>query len=260
MWLDRIHLPCGTSLRAFIAGILIPGYAFQLRRERLVARVVMAAYAMLGLVFLIWIGYPVANYAFGLMLSLHVTSIIYLCSPWLSGVSLPFRLLAGVAVLIVVGGLVYSPMLSQIQNRWLMPMRVNGEVVVVQTFSSAQSVRRGDWVAYSIAAEGQRGMVLRAGFGIRPVMAVSGDRVRFTSGAYEVNGVSHPRSPHMPSSGEIVVPENHWFIWPDLAISYRGNVAPADVDSIMLGIASIRNSQFVGKPLQRWFWRRQKLE
>ena len=52
------------------------------------------------------------------------------------------------------------------------------------------------------------------GFG--PVLAVPGDRVEFSTKAFSVNGVPQPLLPHMPAGGKLVVPENHWFIWPNL--------------------------------------------
>jgi hypothetical protein len=260
VWLDRIHLPEGISSWSFIAALLLPGLAFWVRCERLIGGAVMGVYALLALVFVIWLGYPAANIAFGLMLSLHATSILFLCSPWLAEARLVFRLLIGLGVLVAVGGLLYAPLRVHGLERWLMPLRVNGRVVIVQTFSSAQSVQRGDWIAYRIEGAGGYGWRMQSGFGLRPVLAAAGDRVRFTTNRIEVNGVPHPRQPHMPVEGGFVVPENHWFIWPELAINLQGNGAVATADAAMLGLSNVAQAQFVGKPLHRWLWRRQILQ
>jgi hypothetical protein len=256
-WLDRIHLPSGISLVAFAAALFVPGLAFWLRRERLIAWVVIAAYGLLALVFVAWLGHVLANIAFGLMLALHATSIMFLLGPWLVAARFLFRLLTGIIVLVVVGGLLYAPLRSRTEERWLMPLRVDGRVIIVQAFSPALTVKRGDWVAYRIDRDGAQGLQVRAGFGLRPVLAMPGDRVRFTPTTYEINGATRPRLEHMPVRGEYVVPENCWFIWPDLAIKLQGNASITTAEAALLELAWVEQSQFVGKPFQRWFWRRQ---
>lgn len=258
-WLDRIHLPDAVSTGGFVAALLVPGLAFRLRRERVIAQAVMAAYALLAAVFVIWLGYPAGNIAFGLMLSLHASSILFLCSPWLARARFIFRLLFGVAVLVVVGMLFYAPIRRQIENHWLMPLRLHGRVVIVQTFSPAAAVARGDWVAYRMEGLSMPGLFMRDSLGLRPVLGFPGDHIRFTPTACEVNGVSTPRLPQMPGSGESVVPENHWFIWPELAITVRGNAAATTAEAAFLRMSDVDQTQFVGKPLRRWFWRRQLL-
>jgi hypothetical protein len=61
----------------------------------------------------------------------------------------------------------------------------------------------------------------------------------------------------MPQGGELVVPENHWFVWPELAINVHGNVGEGPISATMLQLAIISESEFIGKPFKRWFWRRQ---
>jgi hypothetical protein len=63
----------------------------------------------------------------------------------------------------------------------------------------------------------------------------------------------------MPVSGMVIVPGNHWFIWPDLAISGHGNIGEAAITDAMLRMADVSEEQFVGKPFKRWFWRQQFL-
>ena len=257
MWLDRLHLPAGTSPRDIAFGLAIPGYAFVARGERLIGRVVMIAYGLLMAVFIVWLGYPVATMGFGLMLSLHVSSVIFLLNPWLVEARLAFRLVTGLALLVIIGGCLYAPIRQQLETRWLLPLRVSEHVVIVQTFSPAATVKRGDWVAYTYENDRGTGLYARAGLGLQPILAVAGDRVRFKPDTFEVNGVSSPRRAHMPTTGEVMVPEKNWFIWPEFAISNRGNVAEAALSATMLRMAVVPDVQFVGKPFKRWFWRRQ---
>jgi hypothetical protein len=100
---------------------------------------------------------------------------------------------------------------------------------------------------------------VQSGMGLARVLAVAGDRVVFSTGTFSVNGQGQPDLPHMPSDGEWVVPENHWFIWPNLDISGHGNVAEARISSSMMNLANVSEDQFFGKPLARWFWRKQIL-
>jgi hypothetical protein len=61
----------------------------------------------------------------------------------------------------------------------------------------------------------------------------------------------------MPTSGEVAVPEKHWFVWPELDISVHGNVSEASISAMMLQSATVSESEFIGKPFKHWFWRRQ---
>src|SRR5262245_28830377 len=72
LWLDRLPLPAGITLRAFILGLLAPGLAFCVRGEKLIGRVALAVSGVLAVTFVAFLGYPLANLAFGLLLSVHV--------------------------------------------------------------------------------------------------------------------------------------------------------------------------------------------
>ena len=197
--------------------------------------------------------------AFGLLLSLHVTSILFLFSPWLAEVRLPFRMGYGMGLLALIGLGVYGPLRDQLQEHWWMPLRVNGRVVVVQRWSSARSVHRGEWIAYSISGGSSLGIAVGDGFGLGPVLAVSGDRIRFSTNGFEINGVHQAPLPHMPVAAEFVVLKKHWFLWPELDISGHGNMAELNLAGAMLQLAIVSETQLVGKPYRHWFGRRQTL-
>lgn len=262
--LDRIQLPKGITVWGFAGSFLVPGLGFYLRGPRLWGKLAFAACGVLFLAFIVWLGHPLGNYAFGLLLSIHVTGFVYYCSPLLANTEFSSRLLFTIVVLIALGGLVYSPLRRAIQEHWLMPLRVNGQVVVVQRQASADTVRRGDWIAYRlsgtvISVHGYQNPIDHSGVGFGQVLATGGDRVGFLTNAFAVNGIPHPLLPHMPVSGTLTVPQNHWFLWPDFAISGHGDIGEAAISAAMLERADVSEDQLVGKPFKRWFWRQQTL-
>lgn len=263
LFLDRIQIPRGVTVFGLAGSFLIPGLGIYLRRSRLWGLIAFAVCGLLFLQFMMWLGYPFGNYAFGLLLSIHATGFVYYCSPLLAGAQFHSRLLFTVAVLVAVGGFIYAPLRHGIQERWLTPLRVGERVIVVQKWASANTIRRGDWVAYTLS-----GYVIsihgnqyagESGMGLGPVLAMAGDRVVFSANVFTVNGVPHPLLPHMPSFGALTVAENHWFIWPDFAINGHGNISEASISAAMLQRADVSESQFAGKPFKRWFWRQQSL-
>lgn len=260
--LDRLNLPKDISLGGLAGSFLVPGLAVYLRGPRLWGKAALTACALLFLFFIVWLGHPFGNFAFGLILSIHASGFVYYCSPFLINERLRFRLVFTVLTLIGLGLCLYLPLRSAIQNHALTPLRVNGQVVVVGKFSSAHSVKRGDWIAYTLSGymisnHGYESDEGRAGMGFGPVLAASGDLVEFSASSFAVNGVSRTNLPHMPVAGTLTLPENHWFIWPSYSISGQGN--ESQISARMLQMADVSADQFIGKPLTRWFWRKQIL-
>ncbi|HEY1718684.1 MAG TPA: hypothetical protein VGH42_10400 [Verrucomicrobiae bacterium] len=258
--LDRIRLPNEITVGGLVGGVLVPGLAVYLRGPRLYGKAALAACALLFLCFIVWLGYPVGNYAFGLLLSIHVTGLVYYCSPWLNHEPFQSRILFTIGAMLVLGLFLYTPL----RTHWLLPLRVNGHAVIVEKFVPAHDIKRGDRVAYRLSGyyfsnHRGNGVLNRTSLGLGPVLAMAGDRVEFSTNSFTVNGVPQPLLPHMPTSGNWLVPENHWFIWPNIAISGNWNVGEADISSAMLQMANVPEKQFVGKPFKHWFWRQQIL-
>jgi hypothetical protein len=216
---------------------------------------------MAGLVFIVALGYLAGSIGFGLMISAQATSLLFLEGLWLG--SSPFRgkMVAAVCTLLAVfAG--YSQLLAFVQHHWLMPLRVGNRVMIVRNSIRASAIQRGDWVAYEIsearAAAAHIGAVhLRSGFGLDPVLALPGDRVRFAQGELFVNGHPLPTSYQMPADGELVVPEHVWFIWPRFEVNLHGNVAGADIAAALFQIALVPENQIVGQAYKHWFGRTQ---
>jgi hypothetical protein len=260
--LDRIELPEEITAVGLALGFLIPGLAVYLRGPRRWGEIALSACAVMFLLFIVWLGYPVGNYAFGLMLSIHASGFVYYCTPVVRDADFWRRMLFTVAVLAGLGLVLYAPIRNEIQNRWLTPLRVNGNVVIVMQSASAGAVKRGDWVAYNLSGSSEYGddslIRFQTGVGFGPVLAIEGDLVAFSTNRFCVNGVSRPLLPHMPKSGELTVPKSNWFIWPSYSIRGIGN--EDRVSSRMLQVATVPEDQFIGRPLKRWLWRKQILQ
>jgi hypothetical protein len=95
------------------------------------------------------------------------------------------------------------------------------------------------------------------GFFLDQILAEPGDVVRFGRGNFHVNGVSKRIQMHMPNDGGIHLAENQWFIWPKFDIN--GNAPELEVTRALQNYSIITQKEIIGKPLQRWFWRKQKL-
>ncbi len=264
---DRLALPSEMNVAELIASLLVPGLAVYFRAPRLLGKVALFLAGLLLLVFTIWLGYGVGNLAFGMLLSLHVSGFVYYCTP-LFRESLGHRLLFTLATLAVLSLLVYLPAQNIVQSYLLTPLQVNGHVVVVRHIASTRSIQTGDLVAYNISTDHEyeeggvyvfSGIGFHPGIAFGPVLALPGDRIEFFADTFSVNGVSQPRLPHMPVTGSYLVPEKEWFIWPNLAIHARENVAEERLSSTLLHMALVTEEQLVGEPFQRWFWRQQIL-
>jgi len=261
---ERIHLPVGLTVQKFILSMLLPGYAFSADGRPKLGWIFLGVYFYAAALFVVALGYQLGSLGYGLMISAHASSIIYLQTRWLrDGCRFSLRLALAGCTLLLVWGAIYRPVVNFAQDHWIMPLRTRGHVIIVQRLSPPDQIRRGDWVMCSFQpnALGQPhnggAVQLQAGISCGPVLAVGGDRVEFSSQAFLVNGVAHPLRPHMPLAGELVVPEKHWFVWPELDISGRGEVEEDRIAAVMLQAAVISQAEYVGKPFKHWFWRRQ---
>ena len=265
--LEKIHLPAGFNLQQIIMGVIVPSYAFFANGRRVLGWSVAGIYAASLILFIVALGFQIGSVGYGLMISAHASSIIFLEGFWLrAGCNFGLRLVLAVLTLFVVWVAAYAPLVGYVENHFIMPVNMRGNVVIVQHLTPPKDISRGDCVLYrlrdSSIGDGHRqggAAYVRAGFGWGPVIAVAGDRVTFSTNSFAVNGAAHALLPHMPTSGEVVVPEKHWFIWPELAISNYGNVSEANLSALMLQMATVSETAFVGKSFKHWFGRRQEI-
>jgi hypothetical protein len=263
--LEKIHLPRGYSFVQFVASLLLPGYALIVDGREILGRAFMGAYFFAALVFAVALGYQLGNVGYGLMISAHASSLIFLESRALRNYSFRLRFGLAIVTLLALWLGVYSPVVDFAQRHWLMPLRVRGQVVIVRRGVSTGHIQRGDRIMYRLpeaetgAPHGGGAVWLRGGYGFGPVLALAGDRLEFSTNSYSVNGVTHPLLPYMPHGGELTITEKQWFVWPEFDINMRGNVNEANITAVMFQVATVSETQFVGKPFQHWFGRRQIL-
>jgi hypothetical protein len=261
LWLDRVQvrLPGNMTFVGAAASFLVPGMGLYLRRPRIWGYAAWLGYALMLLLFIAAFGYPLGNFALGLLISIHVTGFVFYCKPFWQQAELQSRLAFVLLGLLAIGLLIYLPLRMVILHRWWLPLRLNDQVVVVERQFPTNAIQRGDWVAYRFGGNGAlpHGVWIRSGINLGQVLALAGDSVKFSTNGCAVNGTLYPLRPYMPHDGELTVPENHWFIWPDVGIRVRDNRGMAT--SVMLQVANVPRTQYMGKPFDRWLWRRQKL-
>lgn len=266
--LERIHLPAGFNIQQFLLSLLVPAYAFFANGRRTLGWAFAGVYIFSAVLFVVALGYQLGSLGYGLMISVHASSIIFLEGYWLrEGCRFGLRIALAVITLLAVWLAVYLPAVHFTEAHFIMPLRMHGNVVIVQRLTPPVRIQRGDWIMYSLRehsvgdAHREGGAAwLRAGYSWGPVLAVTGDRVAFSTNSFSVNGVEHPLLPHMPTSGELVLPEKNWFVWPELAISGHGNVSEVTLSALMLEMATVSEVTYVGKPFKHWFGRKQILQ
>ncbi len=225
--LDGIRLPKEITIGGIIWGFLIPGLAIYIRSPRFWGTIALSACALLCLLFIVWLGYPFGNIAFGLMLSIHASGFVYYCGPYLLRRSFSHRIIFTLLVLMGIGLGFYLPMQHTIQTHWLIPLRNGNQVIIVSIQHEPVSLKLGDWAAFST----DHNLL----FG--PIVGLGGDRV-----------------------DSVTVPENHWLIRTQIARRYyhHGSFAGGSSD-IIEQLTIVSAEEFVGKPFKRWFWRKQIL-
>jgi hypothetical protein len=259
--LETLRLPGGLSIGSFMLSLILPSYAFFALGRELLGRVLVAAYGVAALVFLAALGFRAGGLAYGVLIGIHVTSVVFLEGGWLRESRFRLRIALALGTLISVWGLIYAPLMSLVERHWLLPIRLGERVLIIHRGVAPESLRRGDWVAYEFSGNDLGGhgaaVYLTSGLGVDPVLALPGDRVQFTPQAVLVNGEALPRVPHMPTEGDLVVPEKVWFIWPTLAIHMRGGVPEGNISALMQSTAMVGQDHILGRPFKHWFGRRQ---
>lgn len=245
-------------LREWFLGLACPGYAFTVLGWKKLGKAIRWGYLLLLLLFVVTLGYPVSNLAFGLMLAAHATSVLQLLFHGMRPLGFLTRGVLALFSLFALYFLVYEPALSGLTNHWAMPLILDGRVLVIDPRVSAAAVRPGDLVAYRFGQTVGTGYYFRGGFGIDKVLAGPGDEVVFLPGQYQVNGKNRAPLPRMPVEGRVLIPEKQWLIWPRVdMVQTHGN--PTNLAAILLQAALVPEGQLVGKPYGHWFGRRQLL-
>jgi len=255
--LDHIQLPSGVSIGAAVAAVLFPGVGFYVCWPRVWGKAAIALSVVLLFIQIAWLGTQQATVAFGLLLSVHASGLALFCDRVLPAPTFRARLILAAALLAFVALCLYLPGRRLVQNHLFFPLRINERVIIVRREAPSIALHRGDMVAYSLEGFSEHALVVRAGFGLGPLLAMPGDQIRFTKTTFEVNGIAQPRLALMPEAGEWIVPQKHWFVWPTFGMFGHGHPADATLSETMLSLGTISERQFLGRPLRRWLWRPQ---
>lgn len=254
--LDRLRLPASTTIGRTFLALLVPGLSFYYLGPRLVARIIWLSLPWLVLTFLAGLGTPIGEFAFALVIGAHVASVSHLIRPLMSRHAVWQQMMLGLLLFLAVSLVVYLPIRNQFHAHIAMPLAVGGGTIIVNPRASAAEVQVGDVVAYRIHAMQRQAVIVREGFGVRPVWGLPGDRVQFGDGFCSVNGVLHPLDASSAAGGTMIVPEDCWFIWPDLSKVNPG-VAPDEVQAMVHQLSVVPRADFVGRRYAWWFFRPQ---
>jgi hypothetical protein len=256
--LRRLASELPTAKAFFVATIcvLTPGLAFYFNGWRKVGSSILAGCVVALMLFFVCMGYAIADWAYMAVLSAHVASISQLIQRQIGRERFVIQCVAGAILFGAISQLVYVPARDWIYSNVALPLRTSNGVVIVKPSANPDKVTRSCWVAYRFEGRYENGIALKSGYGLGPVLAVPGSRVKFGTQRFEVDGVSHPNLTHMPVTGEVAVPKNYWFIWPDLHIGGNG-IAVSVLAGEMQRLAMVEHGSFVGRPYNRWFFRKQ---
>ncbi|HET7625676.1 MAG TPA: hypothetical protein VFM25_10475 [Verrucomicrobiae bacterium] len=256
--LDRIHLPDGISFTRFLLSLVIPGFSFFARGQRIFGWAFLGAYGVAVIIFFGALGYGIANVAFGLMISIHASSIVYMEFSWVRERSvLGYRIFVALGTALIVWLAAYAPLVNYLGTHWLMPLRTPRGVVVVNLRAAPRHVARGDWIAYRVGQFQSGEVIVRAGFAVEKVLGLTGDHIQFSVNSMRINNAIFPRPANTPADGEWIVPEKCWFILPNLAQSGHGRAAQIHLMQAMQANGMVSESDWIGKPFARWFGRKQ---
>jgi hypothetical protein len=251
----RFDLPLPATEWRHVWCLLLPGYSFRDAGWPRLGRYILYLWIIALLLFLGCLGYAPANWAFAVMLSLHVTSVMYLVNRTSPEMSIWRRLVVGLAALFLIGQVLYG-----IPLRWtILPLQHGGDVFVVYRMPAWAAVKRGELVAYH--TQGAYGTVrVHDGYVLSRVLARPGDTVTFDNANFRVNdGPATQRLDWMPRAGSVTLAENRWLIWPELDTLRHVNVTEDQIARAVLHVAEVRRAEIIGKPFRRWFWREQTL-
>ena len=255
------EIPQGTGRT--LLGCIVPGYSFRTSGWPTVARIIGIVYTLLAIIYIGALGFWLSGASLGLMIALHTISMIVAFRTLTDEKELAARVRFALLALLL-AGLMYFVAQSFI-GRVITPLRYDGKVYVVNGLTSAKDVKKGQTVAYHMngtqqtfeTAEAHGVVWVQSGYGFGKVLGVPGDRIEFTKKALLVNGVAHPRQARMPEQGERIVPEKQWFIWPEFAITVRGDAAGIQANVLVSRMGMVDQQDFRGEVFRHWFWRKQ---
>jgi signal peptidase I len=252
------RLPPWRTVFRWLAGFFIPGLVFYWEGRPLIAKWILRGCAVAAVVFVVFLGRLPADIAFFLLIGAQVVSATHQVRPVVWGSRVPLQMVFSVVLFVALTQWLYLPARDLFYRGVALPLQVEERVVIVNPRASRIGVKRGDLVAYRIIGYAEHGVVVRDGFGLQPVLGLPGDVIEYGPAGLKVNGRTSPSLPHMSQPGGLAVPENHWFIWPQLHTGGYGNNEAYQADAYR-NLALVNQENFVGRSYRWWFFWKQTL-
>ena len=245
--------PIGLTWRN-VTVVLVPIFAwFVLGRSRF-ALCAAAAYAASAVAAILCLGWTAAGWAVGVMFSLHglgIAEYFYSGKLW----PRPDHRVARYVGVVLILALVYSVGSPRLIGPFVVPLQTERGVLLINVWTPPDAAARDEILAFRAREWRSSNFVARGGTHLGVVFGKSGDVIAFHADTFSVNGRSHPRRPFMPRGGELTVPAQHTFTWPlDLRREARNENEARD---FARKAALVPDSDLVGRPFRRWFFRTQ---
>ncbi len=258
---DRFRTPGRIPLSGFLLGLAIPGHAFLSMRLPTYGWAVLLGWLGLAFACLAGLGTVWSGVGIGLLIFFHASSILFLIRPWFRDTSLWARLAISLFTAVALIQFVYIPVQHVAERFFCLPLQYAGRPIVVHPWGIPAKPRPGDWVAYRIEAGRFDAPNIRVheGYGLGPILAVAGDTIEFGPDTVRVNGLISTHRDNMPTSGQLRLPRERCFIWPELRQVQRRGVAESSVKGTLLHLAEVPYENIIGRPYDRWFFRDQRL-
>lgn len=238
-----------SSWRRVALWLVIPGIWEIARGQPLAGRAVLQVWLLLVAGY--WMGMGSAWASFALLATPALHSVcatrVLLDQP---GKQLSFaRLLRASMTASLVVFVLYGLLALAAARRIVLPISTNGTPVLIDPATPRSTLRRGDWIAYTLPNNQ---------LGFERVLALPGETIRFYANAFEVGEIAYQRiSTAMPVQGGVTVPPDVLFVWPVGARYAHGGEAGT---AQLLALAEVPLPRITGRAFNRWFWRTQDLE
>ena len=254
----KLRLPSIQTVFRWIAGFFIPGLVFYWEGRPLIAKGTLYGCATAAAVFVVFLGRLPADIAYFLLIGAQATCATHQLRHVLWGNRVPVLVVFSVLLFGALTQWLYLPARDLFYRTVALPLQVEDKVIIANPRASHVGVKRGDWVVYRITGYAEHGVRVNDGYGLQPVIGLPGDVIGYGPAGLTVNGRTSPPLPHMSQPGGLTVPENHWFIWPQLHTGGYGDNEAYQANAYR-NLALVSQGSFVGRAYRWWFFWKQTL-
>lgn len=256
------------SFRDGVLSVFLPGYAY-VAMGRWQIGLVMAGVWILALVLLlVFLANPTLRaWCLGTLASTHTSGLAMAIlrtrelDPDLPSPTLAHRIGFPLALWAIAAAVVYWPLDGLLSDTFARVVLVDGRHIIVNPRVEPEDLVRGDTILYRSEGTrrggGEMQVLMRGGLYWGVVIGLPGDRIQFRTNGVVVAGRTRPLEAYMPTTGSVAVPRDTWFAWPRMLQGGAGRASPDVITQAFLDQAQITRAEFVGRPYQRWFFRRQ---